>query len=480
MTTVAIDWDGDSARVAVAEKSPSGPKLVRVAVVDDCGEVQRLASRLREALPEVRWSRAKLIASIGGERVAFRLLKLPPTPDRELPEMVRLVADKEFGAADEGVVDFVSVAGDATSPRKVLAARASRATIQAYVDLADELDAGLVNLCLRACGASSLAKRLDPSLTAADCLLLAPAGGSTDLTVLVDGTPAMIRAGRGDIPSDGSEARRTRSAAAVQLGKPVDRTVGFATAGGKGSLSLGSLSASLPAAEAKEAISLVGAIGVAFDSVEQRRPEFDLLNPRQATRDASPRQRQRLLAGLAAASVLLGAYWGYDTLASYDRELQQLQAEVARVEQRTEKLQPLAKRAAEVELWLATDVNWLDEFEQLGRELRPETLDAEDYPADRDVMLTMLTGSASGGRLGRGGQISFEAVAKDPDAAEQVQRRMRDDRHIVEQGSLDKSGERPYVWRFKPTVRVIDVTPKKKPGVSAATTDREPTTEAVP
>ncbi|MEM9186003.1 MAG: hypothetical protein AAGB00_05840 [Planctomycetota bacterium] len=462
MTTVALDWDKEAAHVAVAERRPGGVRLVRAATIDAGDDAAALAERLRAALPDIRWSRAKIVAALGGDRVAFRLLKLPPTPDQELADMVGLLAEKEFGAGDEGVVDYVPLSGDADSPRTALAARVRRSTLDRLSDLAAALDASASRAVVRGCEAAAVAARLDPTLARGASLVTAPAAGGSDLVVLADGVPAIVRTTPGALTADSSEVRRTLPSASLQLGRKVQRVASI----GAGGEAIAALAADgLTPEERALAESMPGVVGAAIAEAEDRAADFDFLAPRKPTTQHPGRRRQLMLAGLTAAVVLLGIFQGYLNLKRYETQRADIDAQTKATQERTSQFEPKAADAEAIEQWLATDVNWLDEIDLLGRELRPKPLDDKTFAADDDVMLLQVTATASSGGSAVGGQLSLDAVARDADTPTLLEQRLSDDRREVRQGTLDRSGTRPYVWRFKPTLKISR---------SAADSDVEP------
>lgn len=457
MQVVALDWDSDSVRVAVASSRPTGAVLSRVVSISLCDGDKTLIEELRAALPEVRWAKARLVVAVGGDRVGFRLLKLPPTPDNELPDMVQLMAEREFGGGD-GVVDYIPLTGDASSSRTVLAARAGKKTLDAVHKLAEQLEATVSKVVLRACGAGSLASRLDETVRAGAVLVVAPAGpasssSGSDLVVLDDGLPAIIRTARGESDAD---IRRTISAAAHQLGRPVSRTISFAEPdeGLAKQLQAAALRWRLPPSDSGAIAEAAGVVGVALDEAEKQTPVVDLLHARRAQVDPAPRRRQALMAGLAASLVLAIAWFGYRSLARYEDQTAELRERIAQENKAVEEMRDELDQVAAIDRWLADDVNWLDELEQLSRRMRPEPLSTKEFPEEEDVMLTLFTASAAPGRLSRGGTIALDAVAREASASTRLEQRLSDDSRQVEQGSLDQSGDGKYVWRLKPTVRI--------------------------
>lgn len=453
---------------------------------DDVG--QQVAS-LIAALPEVRWSKAELVIPVGGDRVGYRLLKLPPVPDNELPDMVRLMAEREFGSAPgDGAIDFVPLSDDANSQRPVLAARIRQKVIDHAQALADGLGANLCSIVLRGAALAPLAERLLSGVSDGSHLLLALAGREIDLVVLDGGRPSLLRTTKADSTGSvsPSELQRTLSAVSLQLGHPIDRVVGFqplkleaasklemTSLDGAALLSQRYELAESDVAAAQQALPVAAA---AINAAENERPQVNFLSPRQAVVSGTPKRQLGLVGGAAAATLLAVGWQMYSGIAGYNRDASEFAAKRSAVEKRIEKLQPYQAKVDAIEAWRETDVNWLEELRRLSTSVRPKPLNAKDYEADSDVMLTSFTAGVKSGREGSGGKISFDVAAKQVAAAEPLEQRLRDDRHDVEQQSVEQAaGGGPYGWRFRSTIDV----PPAGDSIAVAPTDTEPESSGV-
>ncbi|MCA9242012.1 MAG: hypothetical protein KDA37_17500 [Planctomycetales bacterium] len=464
--SVAIEFDRAGVRAAVVE----GGALVRAARIEapESESAAAIAAALRTALPEVRWSRAEVVGVVAGDQLRCRLLKLPPAPDADLPDMVRMQAGREFAASDDlGVVDYVPLSGDEATQRLVLVAALSNDDLHLLKQLAGELDTSLERVTPRGLGSASLAMRVDPSLAAGSRMVIAAAEESADLVVLQAGKPSLIRTARvrpdDELAAMRSEARRTSAMASQQTGERVESQcfIGYAelpTQTASVGLSLAPLLTSrgkLSGAEVDAAGRLSGVIGAALDLHEEAAAAIDFLHPHQPTKDNTQQRRLVLLAAAAAASVLLGIGWCYLRLWSLDNEVAEKQDAIRQQQLKVEQLQPTRERAEAVAQWLATDVDWLDEIERLGRKLRPVPLDQEPYPADSDVFLRALDATPNTARNSRGGRIDITTASKTPYSYDEIEQGLRDEDHSVETSvsSLSTSGDQ-YRWEAKTTLRV--------------------------
>jgi hypothetical protein len=190
-------------------------------------------------------------------------------------------------------------------------------------------------------------------------------------------------------------------------------------------------------------------LGMALTEADRRAPIVDFANVR---RRAEPQRftRTHALAAAAAAVVFLAflAHW-WTNSARISRELARVQSEIQTLEPSKEQYDTVTANATAVEKWLATDVNWLDEMEQFGRKLRPQPFSAKEYPVNDDVVVTQLSVLVPPGNNAEGGLMDLTAVAKSPAAIEALERRLRDERHVVRpENARSDNTVSGYPWAF--------------------------------
>lgn len=467
---IAIELDRSGLRAALVDDASTRPRVAHLACVEgDTPETAAdIATALRKSLPDVRWSRARLVGVVAGDQLRCRLLELPPVPDAELPDIVRMQAAREFASAEgQAVVDYLPLSHDESAPRTVLAATIEAEDLSLIEQVADELDAPLEQVVTRGGAATSLAERIDPRLREGSHLVVSAAGDGVDLTAVESGVPTLLRSTR--LSQDAgpqalaSESRRTGAMAAQQSGRRIESTaiMGFeAGAEWKGAVTLGLVDAlvdsyGLSDDDKELAPRLSGVIGAALNRADETRPAFDFLHPRRPVKDNSQQRRLIWLGGAAAACVILGIALAYSKQWSLDRQITSKESLVKAETQRVEDFAPIRQQAAAVEKWLATDVNWLDELERLGRQLRPQTLDDKEFPADQDVYLRSFTATRATERNASGGRIDVRAVSRNPFSYDEIEQRLRDDTHEVEtsQGS-SAAGGGLYSWETQTFLRV--------------------------
>jgi len=325
-------------------------------------------------------------------------------------------------------------------------------------------------MVLRSCSAASLLCRAKAAEGGgAVRLLIDLLGNEADLTVIVDGTPILLRCARlPDDPLDSaesaqtllSEIRRTTAAAHNQLaGRRVESLVLCGTSpehdalaeriGKKFSLSVeqfdpfeglkrkGELRRRLPQRPDRFA-PLLGAL---LDELEKAGHAVDFLHPRRR-REAAGRRNTAVCAALVAA-LLVFAWLGFNALRvrGLRRDVGRLQTRLTELEKEAKKAAAVEKAAQEVAQWTQQDVDWLDQLEWLS----------EKVPGAEDVMLTQLNLSPGAG----GGQMKLKGFAKSVAAIAQMEGALRDQTHHVKGGgkSEDRSAER-YQMRFNSSVFV--------------------------
>jgi hypothetical protein len=142
-------------------------------------------------------------------------------------------------------------------------------------------------------------------------------------------------------------------------------------------------------------------------------------------------------------------------LANPARDLAELNSRIRDVQSQADQFKDATARAAAVERWLATDVNWLDELEHFARRVRPQPLSSKDFPVNDDVVITQLTMLRPLGAEAAGGRMDVEAKAKSDAAVRDLEQRLRDENHRVTPGGGQKDNSVPgYPWSHDLQVHV--------------------------
>jgi hypothetical protein len=160
-----------------------------------------------------------------------------------------------------------------------------------------------------------------------------------------------------------------------------------------------------------------------------RQPLADLLHPRRRPAPPSRRRSYALVGAAAALAAALIAWKGYRNI-NEPKEI--AVAADAQRQALALQLEALAKdetKAAAVQNWLDDSINLLTELDGLGEQLRPKPLDAADFKADEDVVVTKLAVT--------GRQIALEAAARAAAALPPIEHRLRAANYTADRGAID-------------------------------------------
>jgi hypothetical protein len=118
-------------------------------------------------------------------------------------------------------------------------------------------------------------------------------------------------------------------------------------------------------------------------------------------------------------------------------------------------------QAAEIQKWLAGDINWLDELADLSTKAPPA----------QDIMFTNFTTPNDPFR--HTSKMHLDAVARTSDIVDQLNRALRDDNHQVTPNGVQQGNEKQYPWEFKldvqidPSKNLVTATPGAKSGAKS-------------
>jgi hypothetical protein len=196
--------------------------------------------------------------------------------------------------------------------------------------------------------------------------------------------------------------------------------------------------------------------GMALNEADRTPPIVDFANVRRAVQG----QRFGRVHALAAAAAIIGVLAFLVNLwrevAAPARELAEIQAEIAALEAQIEPYEEMTARAVAIESWHATDVNWLDELEQLARRVRPQPLDSKEFPVNDDVVVTQITMTRAGGADAVGGHIDVQAKAKSDAAVHGLEQRLRAGGNRVTPGGNQRDTTVPgYPRSTSPQIHIV-------------------------
>ncbi len=232
---LALEWSTTEARIAVASMRGERCKFeeafsLPLAAAESGGEqpAATIAEQIAAALAERGLHRVETLVAVGRENIELRQLTLPPAPDDELPDMVRMLALRELNALEEDwPLDFLPVDRTLDQSTRVLAAAIDPALVAQIQETCQQAGLKPQRIVLRPCAAASLLNRVQPERSSQLRLLVDLLLDEADLIVVVDGKVTFLRTVRlpGDPLTDSGaahtligEIRRTMAAAASAQG----------------------------------------------------------------------------------------------------------------------------------------------------------------------------------------------------------------------------------------------------------------------
>jgi Tfp pilus assembly PilM family ATPase len=469
---LALEWTATEARIVVAQvrgETCVFEQAFSLPLTSAEGDAEQSADtvgdQIAAALAERGLHRVDTLVAVGRTNIELRPLTLPPAPDDELPDMVRMQALRELDALEEHwPLDFIPADRTPDQPARVLAAAIDPALVAQILETCQKAALKPARIVLRPCAAAALLNRAQPGRSAQLRLLVDLLLDEADLTAILDGKVTFLRTVRlpGDplcdpaaVQSLVGEIRRTMAAAASTLGGRRFESIVLCGAGTPhleltrllaDALSVPTelfdpfagcqLSAELRAALPERPGRFAGLLGMLLEEAAHAPQAIDFLHPRRRPTPRSRRQRYILaaVAGLLAFTAFVGWQWWEQT--RLEGEIKALAEQSRVLDLRVEKAQKTMQEVAEVGRWMAAEIVWLDELREL----------CSDFSPAEDAMLTQLAMGNSGAQ---GGEMKLEGMAQTAASIDTLEQRLRDKDHQVEgKGrSLDNS-QRVYSWRF--------------------------------
>jgi Tfp pilus assembly PilM family ATPase len=466
---LAIDWDRREIRALVLQSGATGTSVAGAWAAPlpsggDSPSVGRAGSQLAAMLAREPLGKVTTIIGVGRDHVQMKLLALPPAPPEELPELVRFQAEREFTAlGDESALDFLPLVGDAQTPHQVLAVALSAAGIREVRDICQAVGVEPDRIALRACAAASCVRRAGVVRPAEVVLVISPLADEADLTVVTGGQVVLMRTVR--LPDEthpaerqqalAGEIRRTLASTRHQLtGRQVDRVYlrghGQSLADQAEALAdelelpvdRFDLADHAPSGLDKASVApehvgrFAGVLGMALDEADRLPPAIDFLHIRRQAERARFGRVHALAAGVVvvAAMAMFVHLWRAGAASVQQRET--VLAELNRLRPIVAQYDDVTSRAGDIEGWLATDVNWLEELKRLSEGVRPEVLTSSKFPAGEDIIVKQLTFFRPASSAG--GQIDVDAIGRTA-ATATLEQRLRDEDHLITSGPAQRN-----------------------------------------
>jgi Tfp pilus assembly PilM family ATPase/Tfp pilus assembly protein PilN len=473
---IAIEWNENEARLAVAGGRPGQAVFEQAFTVSlqspdptegvsppDPGE------RIAAALAARGIGKLPTLIALGRGKLELRQLSLPPSPDEELPDLVRFQAMREFGSMQsDWPLDFVPLDTDPEQPRAVLAAAVAPEQMSEIDALCHKAGLKPSRVLLRPCSAASLFSRAHPAEQPGQVrLIIDLLGDEADLTVVRDQTVVFLRSARlsGNALESidaaevlESEIRRTLAAAQNLLkGQKVDSLLLFGTSlkhnGLRDTLHKrfklpvdvfdpfeglklkGDLRRSVPP-DSDRFAPLLGAL---LDEIQGDKPAFDFLHPRRPS-EKSTQKNLVMGVGAAAAVLLCGLLlFNFVQKQTLQSDIRKLNSELTTLKKQVNKAQKTIKDAKTVQDWAANNIHWLDELRWVS----------ERTPPAEDVVFTQMSLTASN----KTGQVTLKGVVKDLEAYSSMERNLNDEKREVKSGAASRDDSlKGYSQKFDSSI----------------------------
>lgn len=484
---IGLEWDDREARVVAGATRGSHLVVEHAFSISwpapaDGGKptappAAEIGRRLGEELTARKIPRGEALVALSRTLLELKPLTLPPVPDEELPDMVKLQSQREFTNLHEGsLIDFIPLSGSATEPRGVLAAAVPPELVKQVRQVCDAAGLKLERLTLRPCGAAALLNRAHPKSERIK-LLVDLMWDDADLTVLVGDQVAYLRTVR--LPVDAttgdvarplvSEIRRTMAAAQNQLGSQRVEAVYFcgdqrqaavAEALGKSleqpvrafdpfqGLELGGALRSAGIVEASRFAPLLGTLS---EEAAGARPALDFLHPRRRPAQKSRTERARPLALAAGAVFAVAALFFYWQLAGLDTQIEEKRLALTAAKQEAEKFDKIRRQYESLKTWQDSDIVWLDELASISRQATPP----------QAVMFTGLTFDTTGAKGTP--QAKIDVLARSIEDIGAIGDRLRSQGVEVAGGKQGKDNRfANYPDKYEATLTIKPLDPKKQ------------------
>lgn len=456
---LAIEWDSREARVAVASPRAGGMTVESLfavpleAAAGESGEEGpekkfgpvQMGQAIAAALASQRVAPGPALVALGRGSVELQVLTLPPTPDAELPEMVRFQAVREFTSLGEDwPLDYVPLNDDAAEQRIVVAATVSPAVIKDVRTLCQAAGLEPERLLLRPAAAAAALLKSPEIAESRIRLLIDVPPGEANLTVTVGERVVFARTARTgkDVLASAEaarpfigEVRRTLAAVHSQLGEdrvefvyligdtPAHQTLAKTLADELelpakaidplAGVELARRLRKEPPAHPERYLALVGAL---HQEAVKESPAIDFFHVRKAPPPPSQRRKYSMF-GLAAgvAVALLGATFWFQ-IHTRNKEIDALKSDISALNADVAQADADQEELSELESWTATDFNWLNVLEVFSTR----------FPGPGEAMVTRLTlRSSDNDQTPHGGSIQFDGLAADEAAYAEIDKKLR-------------------------------------------------------
>lgn len=401
MALIALKWDKDFIRVAVATNARGGSRVQfdRAQSIELAGDTEelspaKLGDKLRAILERLGVQRGEATVIVARSDVEMRQFQLPPVPPDELPDMVRFQARNHFTTFnEESLIDFVPLETD-EEHCTVLAAALSGEDVQKIRETVEAAGLKLRHIVVRPFAAAELVRAARPGNHCR--VVLEIIGQEADLSVIENDFVLMSRTVR--VPESYTvdqfdtwlpgEIRRTITAAGGQAGAgDVSEIIVCGNESEHKKL----------AEELKEKFSFdinflppfdlinksgrfeqpthddgfASLLGSLVQSTSEENHALDFLNPRKKPEKTLDRRKIYTGVGVAASVILLGLFFVWWLLGNKDAQIAKLKEDIAGIRQFTDITDVTLADTLPLDDWKSKENNWLEELHCLS-EILPE------------------------------------------------------------------------------------------------------------
>lgn len=451
---------------------------------------------LAEFLQESKSNINQVVALISRPQLDLSTLILPKGDAKETASMVFSELEQQYGdSSDIPVADYVlsmvhQDAATGTDTNDVLIFAAQARYLESLQEQAKESGLKLVGIGARHLGPLSLVHRrgeLQDTLTVA--IQFYP--GETEISICHAGLPVLLRSIRNSTEDVDRVAEQvsvevercltllphelaSKSIQLVFLGtNPFTSHVAGALIGSEDRTVLHIDPASSwpkSAVDGDLGCEFAANVGAAWDYFHKVLP-IDLLSPKRPAKPANPWIKRGGFAVAGVAGLAAVSYMFLGNIQDLQLEVEQLESEFADVSKLTNKYLEKADRVKSVEDWLANQVDWLAELNEISQRL----------PDGQNATVRRLTGTL--GAAGSAIDLSVQVNAQEYISV--LEDRLKSAKYSVSSRQISQSPDTTdYPWNFETRISFAVDAPSWKaygpPAPSPSDQPKEPTQKAIP
>ena len=459
---IALDYDESELRIVVANCNGSRVNVTAASVIA-IGQDDSVSEKLRKYVTSGNLQKTETLVAIGRGKAELRELQLPPVPEDDLPDMVRFQAIRSFASAtDRALVDFL-VTKRASEGNTLIAAAVAPTELDQVRELCNTSELITKRVALRPLTAASLylsGKQAKPI-----CVMIDLLNDDAEIVIARDGNVIFVRTVR--LPSDeqhrsnaiASELKRTMIACG-ETSTP-DQIVVWGTEAVHAA-DLAAIQETIDCDDVR-AVNPFDLVSVQIKSDElpehlgrlaplvgllasdEAAPEtlIDFLNPRRRPEQEPDRIRRLLMIAGPIAAIFLIGFFVYRQFSNWDQKIASATEQVNQLLPQAETADKSIARTEQIDKFLDSDVNWLDELRRV----------AEKIPPSEELIVKGISANAET-RLG-GGNLVISGAVTQSNVIDSMEESLRDETHrVVGKGFQEQKGSDAYRLTFTETIAI--------------------------